>query len=89
MVRYRRKVTAPIAPIQWTGENVVEVREFVGRGAFEVLWDLSDVPTARLWCASSSQWLVMTPGDWVLPELDGSGWYKCDGAVFESTYEPV
>jgi len=84
---YRRKPTDPISAVQWTGYNLSEVDDFVGAGIFQVLY--SDQVVARLYCSSSAAWLQLGIGDWVIAEMDGSGFYKCDKHIFESTYEAV
>ena len=31
----------------------------------------------------------LTPGDWIIPELDGVHYYPCKPDIFEATYEEV
>lgn len=32
---------------------------------------------------------AVEPGDWLIREPDGSGWYPCKPDVFEAKYEPI
>ena len=32
---------------------------------------------------------TISPGDWIIAEPDGSGFYPCAASVFERLYEPV
>jgi hypothetical protein len=33
--------------------------------------------------------VYIEPGDWIVAEADGSGYYPCKPDVFEATYDPV
>ena len=34
-------------------------------------------------------WSGVNPGDWIITEPDGSGYYPCNPDVFAAKYEPV
>jgi hypothetical protein len=36
-----------------------------------------------------AQRVYLVPGDWILPEPDGEGYYPCKDDIFKATYEPV
>ncbi len=45
-----------------------------------------------------NRWYVVTahgqettivPGDWIIPEPDGRGFYPCKPDIFEATYDPA
>ena len=47
---------------------------------------------AKLWTAASKAWCALAPGDWVVQEPGGLGFYPVAGPIFEKTYyeyEPV
>ena len=43
----------------------------------------------RLHVQKGQAWARVDPGDWVIRELDGHGFYPCAGPVFEATYLPL
>lgn len=45
--------------------------------------------TMRLYVAKHDEWAEVKHGDIAIRELDGSGWYPCERAVFDATYEVV
>lgn len=85
-MKYRRKSTAPIDAVRWTGDNGDEVREFIEeRGA-----DLRrTVGGCLVWVEKSKAYCEIHPGDWVILEPDGYGVYPCAADIFEKTYEAV
>lgn len=67
----------------------------------EQFWpDLHPLPFARRGaCAfDGNKWYVITthgqqtlivPGDWIIPEPNGNGFYPCKPDIFEKTYDPA
>jgi hypothetical protein len=82
MARYKSK-PVEIEAVRWTGENVEEVADFAAR--IKVL----SSQTALLWVAKSGAWCSLPTGTYVMKEPDGTGFYPCDPAVFESRWEQV
>jgi hypothetical protein len=35
------------------------------------------------------QMAILEPGDWVISEPDGRGYYPCKDDIFRKTYDPV
>lgn len=40
----------------------------------------------NLWVEKSQAWCLVTPGDYIIEEADGSGFYPCIAEVFEKSY---
>lgn len=49
-------------------------------------------------CLDGDRWYVTTthgqktfivPGDWIIPEPNGNGFYPCKDDIFQAAYEPV
>lgn len=43
----------------------------------------------KIWITKSSAWGTVRPGDWIIREPDGYGFYPCTEAEFERAYEVV
>lgn len=43
---------------------------------------------ARLFVIKGDAWATLDPGDWVIREQDGTGYYPCAADVFDQTYDP-
>lgn len=96
---YRRKVTEAQA-IQFTGDPVplrsvgVRIKDVQGSGGAFGSWatvqrasSVQALPDWRLHVAKHDEWAQIAEGDWVIAELDGSGFYPCRADVFAATYE--
>ena len=82
MAKYRKKPVV-VEAVQWTGQNSLEIEDFLGR------WP---------WYYGYSPELVMIDtlegvmsaniGDWIIKGVNGE-FYPCKPDIFEKTYERV
>lgn len=78
--RYKMKV-APVEAIQWTGDNIQEVKDFCRQYALF----LRD---AELYIRVDGRKLYAAPGDFIVRRTDGQ-FCPLSKHVFEETYEEV
>lgn len=78
--RYKMKVL-PVEAIQWTGDNVQEVKDFCRQFALF----LRD---AELYIRVDGRKIYVVPGEFIVRRTNGS-FYPLDKHVFEETYEEV
>lgn len=85
-MKFRSKA-AEVEAVQWTGDNNDEVLDWMG----EQYADRTDLrPQYRaLWCEKADRWVNIEPGDWIIREPDGDGFYPCKPDIFASRWEPV
>lgn len=84
MVRSYRKKPVVIQAVQWTGSNVEEIREFVGRDArFEFNEDITNL---YIWTLEGVH--EATVGDYIIRGINGE-FYPCKPDIFEKTYDIV
>lgn len=79
-----RKKPIEIQAVQWTGQNLLEVDEFLG-GRQPI-----DVPEAAIRLITihgDAAWA--RPGDWIIPEPVRGRFYPCAPDIFAATYDPV
>lgn len=88
--RYRKK-PIEITAIQWTGNNDLDIYDFVGARKFVVIDpdDHGEDPdcTAELFVSANSTWVLIETGEWII--RDARGCYPCKPGIFEETYEVV
>lgn len=79
-----RKKPVEVEAIQWTGENVGEIKWFAGLDVS--VQYLEKPPTLKIHTLEG----IMTarPGDWIIKGVKGE-FYPCKQDIFEKTYEPV
>ncbi len=75
-----RKKPIEIDGIQWTGENVKEVEEFIG--------DHGYVKGRYVEIGTLEGLMVASPEDWILKGIQGE-FYPCKDDIFRMTYELV
>lgn len=81
MAKYRKK-PVEIEAVQWTGSNVDEIKEFVGKaldfgyidGSFKI--------------ATLEGTMTASRGDFIIKGVQGE-FYPCKPDIFEQTYELV
>jgi hypothetical protein len=79
MGKYRKKPIV-VEAVQW----------FKASDHAHVIWIKEWYRFVPTWQVKGKQgWVNVNPGDWILPELDGSGYYLCADSVFKETYELV
>lgn len=86
-----RKKPVNIAAIQWTGNNVEEVKAFFGGDAKKCsnLVDLNDQPIkGNLIIETLEGNHTASPGDFIIRGVKGE-YYPCKPDIFEQTYEVV
>ena len=86
-----RKKPVNIAAIQWTGNNVEEVKAFFGEDAKKCsnLVDLNDQPIkGNLIIETLEGNHTASPGDFIIRGVKGE-YYPCKPDIFEQTYEVV
>lgn len=76
-----RKKPVVIEAVQWTGDNVDEVLEFVG-GELPVVRD------EKIFISTLEGVMRGDIGDWIIRGVKGE-LYPCKPDVFEATYEAV
>lgn len=77
-----RKRALDIEAVQWTGDNIDEVRRFTNNEA-----DI-DEATGELAIATLEGVMFTEPGGWVIRGIHGE-FYACEASVFADSYDPV
>ncbi len=70
-----------VEAVQWTGDNVQEVKDFCQPRVLSII-------AAELYIKVKNQKLYVAPGDYIVRQMDGS-FYPLDEHVFNNTYEEV
>jgi len=87
MPTYRKK-PVDVEMIRWTGENLDDVRAFMR----PLHATLSAVPPSdsglTFHVVKGQSTCTIHPGDWVVRERDGSGYYPLSAEDFADGYEP-
>jgi len=75
-----RKKPVVIEAIQWTGDNVEEIGEFLGMVHWATSGRNAVIPTLE-------GDMVASPNDWIIKGVKGE-FYPCKPDIFAATYEP-
>jgi hypothetical protein len=78
---YYRKKPVVIMALQWTGENLPIIRDFLGNAFVRLDNDSIAINTLEGITRASVN-------DWVIRGVQGE-FYPCKPSIFASTYEPV
>lgn len=79
-----------ITAMQWTGNNIAELRDWVGAGNLYGPFPAEDrlaATPARLYVAANNAWLDLAVGEWILQ--DTLGFYPCNNEVFRAKYRAL
>lgn len=84
-----KKKPVTIEAIQWTGENIAEIIEFV-KGDVRIDAESNDGQTSRRELHINTLEGVMhaSKGDWIIKGVQGE-FYPCKPDIFEKTYDPA
>ena len=82
MAKFRKKPVV-IEAIQWTGNNLEEVRKF-GDDAIGIWW--FNHGTLQIKTLEGN--MTASPNDWIIRGIEGEC-YPCKPSIFEATYEPM
>lgn len=91
----KRYVKQPVVieAMQWTGDNIQELWDWVGAGNLygpvpeEHDGEMTRAATpAKLWVAANGAWLDLEIGEWII--RDKLGFYPCKDSVFAENYAP-
>lgn len=77
---YRKKPVV-IEAVQWTGNNIDEIGDFMGHSATMTLNDSFVIPTLE-------GDMYAAEGDWIIKGVKGE-FYPCKPDIFKMTYESV
>lgn len=80
-----RKKPVSVSAIQWTGDNVLEVKEFFGKDSDKCN---SLGQSSNLIIETLEGNLIALPGDFIIRGIKGE-YYPCKPDIFEKTYEVV
>ena len=78
MAKFRKKPVM-IEAIQWTGNNLEEIKDFMGY--YEYAKKNLIIPTLE-------GKMIAQVNDWIIRGVQGE-YYPCKPDIFEKTYEPV
>lgn len=86
MPKYRKKPVV-VEAVQWTGDNLDELAEFMGDsdGERKFLYD-RDNNTIKIYTLEGV--MTATPGDFIIKGVNGE-FYPCKPDIFYQTHEPV
>lgn len=70
-----------IEAIQWTGDNAIQIRRFVGPGNF-------DSKASKVWDHLQGTWVNVNLNDWIIRGMKDE-FYPCADEVFQAKYEYV
>lgn len=71
-----------ITALQWTGENLEDVKVWVGNDNLDH-WVSGTALT--LWVEANTSWLPLETGEWIIK--DDLGFYPCKDSMFQRKYE--
>lgn len=91
-VRYRKK-PVEIEAVQWTGENLEEIKAFVGES---LIYDIIDTawkvgkgrPYVLMKIKTLEGDMIASEGDYIIKGIAGE-FYPCKPDIFKATYEEV
>lgn len=90
-----RKKPVEIEAIQWTGENRIQICEFVGKDLHSVtpphgFERENDVPDEafRILIPTLEGLMTADRNDWIIKGVKGE-FYPCKPEIFEMTYDPI
>jgi hypothetical protein len=87
-MKYRKKPVV-IEALQWTGENVNEVLEFVNRADIRITNHMRDGEMkSEIHIHTLEGPMHASQGDWIIKGVRGE-FYPCKPDIFEETYEPA
>ena len=91
VAEYRKKPIV-IKAAQWTGDNILDLWEWVGAGSLMGPLPVGDAlepegRAAHLFVAANNSWLPLEVGEWIIQ--DSLGFYPCKAEMFATTYERV
>lgn len=80
-----RKFYAPISAVQWTGDNIDEVRPFVGN------FDFNDAEPGQLFVEveTEDEWLKVNIGDWILSSAFMEQYELLYGIIPDEAFQEV
>ena len=81
-MKYRKKPVV-IDAVQWVGENLGEVAEFLGATDLDI-----KLSTESMFIHTLEGIMEASKGDWIIKGVQGE-FYPCKPDIFEATYEPV
>ena len=96
-MHYRRKwSTTDVTAIQWTGENLEQIREFVNPSKIQVIYRTADGEfslnsTASLYLFDGPTSIWINLGDWLIKDLNLKGgestYYTCGSPHFKTNFQ--
>jgi hypothetical protein len=89
-MKYRKKPVV-IEAIQWTGSNLEEIKEFVGKDLeyeiHDATWKVgAGKPRVHMIIKTLEGEHIATEGDYIIKGVKGE-FYPCKPDIFEETYE--
>jgi hypothetical protein len=88
MGKYRKKPVV-IEAVQWTGENLDEVKDFLGKDFVGIAPDLGGEEAVLVRTLEGHSGFDQAPqGWWIIRGVKGEH-YGCRDDIFLATYEPV
>lgn len=84
-----KKKPVIIEAVQWTGENIAEIIEFVkGYVCFDTESNDGQTCQRELHINTLEGVMHASKGDWIIKGIQGE-FYPCKPDIFEETYEPA
>lgn len=93
-IKHVQKRPVKVYALQWTGDNLKEVQDFVGlreNGECKFLTpeEISGVwNEAHVWISAEQDWAKCPVGHYVIQGVSGE-FYPCGPDIFDQTYEDV
>ena len=91
-MKYKKKPVV-IEAIQWTGLNLEEIKNFVGKdleyNICDTAWEVAKgVPHILMKIKTLEGYHLVTEGDYIIKGIKGE-FYPCKPDIFKETYDPV
>ena len=86
--KYREKPYNAVEAVQWTGENISEVRNFTIKNLNGVAEQCSYLSSSSLFIMEPDKDVEVSRNDYIIKGVDGE-FYVCEQDVFEKVYEEV